>query len=152
MRKKEKESTIPLKNELILTNKKAIAITKLLITNFPTLYQVVKKSVRKPIYYSDETPRLDKDGRQITVFDSDNIQEILIVAFRELSESTVIKLISILIDIPEEQVMDDDFAKTITMIADFVSNKKNKKALLSIVKMMESIIEISKTNNKIDNN
>ncbi|WP_288746381.1 hypothetical protein [uncultured Enterococcus sp.] len=146
-----------------LTNKRVISIAKLLITDLSGLYATVKETVRKPVYYQEGSPIVDSDGKQVTdelgnvkihgasdpvfdkngkpvtVFDSNDIQRIVIVALDELDEATITKLLSILTGIPETQVLDIDFTDTITIVAEFLANTNIKKAFLAVNKLTDTL-------------
>ena len=146
-----------------LTNKRVISIAKLLITDLAGLYATVKETVRKPVYYQEgspvtdangqpvtdelgnvqlhgaKDPVFDKAGQPVTVFDSNDIQRIVIVALDELDEATITKLLAILTGIPEAQVLEIDFTDTITIVAEFLANTNIKKAFLAVNKLTETL-------------
>nr|DAF83297.1 MAG TPA: hypothetical protein [Bacteriophage sp.] len=146
-----------------LTNKRVISIAKLLITDLSGLYATVKETVRKPVYYQEGSPVtdangqpatdelgnvkihgasdpvFDKNGNPVTVFDSNDIQRIVIVALDELDEDTITKLLSILTGIPEAQVLEIDFTDTITIVAEFLANTNIKKAFLAVNKLTDTL-------------
>lgn len=146
-----------------LTNKRVISIAKLLITDLAGLYATIKETVRKPVYYQEGSPIVDSDGKQVTdelgnvkihgasdpvfdkngkpvtVFDSNDIQRIVIVALDELDEATITKLLAILTGIPEAQVLEIDFTDTITIVAEFLANTNIKKAFLAVNKLTDTL-------------
>lgn len=146
-----------------LTNKRVISIAKLLITDLSGLYATVKETVRKPVYYQEGSPVtdangqpatdelgnvkihgasdpvFDKNGNPVTVFDSNDIQRIVIVALDELDEATITKLLAILTGIPEAQVLEIDFTDTITIVAEFLANTNIKKAFLAVNKLTDTL-------------
>lgn len=146
-----------------LTNKRVISIAKLLITDLSGLYATVKETVRKPVYYQEGSPItdangqpvtdelgnvkihgasdpvFDKNGNPVTVFDSNDIQRIVIVALDELDEATITKLLAILTGIPEAQVLEIDFTDTITIVAEFLANTNIKKAFLAVNKLTDTL-------------
>lgn len=146
-----------------LTNKRVISIAKLLITDLSGLYATVKETVRKPVYYQEgspvtdangqpvtdelgnvqlhgaKDPVFDKAGQPVTVFDSNDIQRIVIVALDELDEATITKLLAILTGIPEAQVLEIDFTDTITIVAEFLANTNIKKAFLAVNKLTDTL-------------
>lgn len=123
-------ATIPMPK---LTTLKTIRLAKFFASD---AYAIYAKS--KGLYKN--VPKLDGNGQEVkddngqVILETKgpNEQELFEFILTELSEEMLAKVISMLIDVPEDKVLNMDFADTLVIITDFIENTNINQAFLAI--------------------
>ena len=116
-----------------LTTLKTIRLAKFFASDAYAIYAKTKGLYRNvPKLDENNQPIVDENGKQEMERKGPNEQEVFEFILAELSEEMLAKIISMIIDVPEDQVLNMDFADTLVIVTDFIENTNINKAFLAI--------------------